>query len=159
MTTDKPSANMCVCFPNETSLANIPNVKWIDNRKDIFSVSVDAFTSIYAKDNYIDRFFDIYSKAEIGHLPRLYNGDVSTFERHLKETLDRITNANLKKIIHFLPIILDKLISLFLHPPVINNQLRTSNSNIIPKFLRVFFFRSEHQFELFGKYCQDCFKN
>ncbi|CAD5111868.1 DgyrCDS1134 [Dimorphilus gyrociliatus] len=123
MTTEKPSANLCICFPNESSLTNIPNVKWIDNRKEIFIVSINALTSVYAKDNYIDRFFDIYSKAENGLLPRLYNGDISTFERHLKETLYSVTNANLKKLIHFLPIVLNKLISLFLHPPVINGQL------------------------------------
>lgn len=124
MTTEKPSANLCVCFPNESSLTNVPNVKWIDNRKDVFSVSLNAFTSIYAKDNHVDRFFDIYSKAENGNLPRLYNGDISTFERHLKETLWGVTNASLKKLVHFLPIILEKLIRLFLRPPLINNQLR-----------------------------------
>ncbi|GFN96684.1 dedicator of cytokinesis protein 7-like [Plakobranchus ocellatus] len=99
----------------------IPNMKWVDNHKGVFNVSVKAVSSVFAQDEHIDRFMNLYTYVQEQKIPPRMN-EIG-FENELKRSIMDINNAKGENLMQFLPLILDKLINLMVRPPIIGGTV------------------------------------
>ncbi|BFY99508.1 hypothetical protein BsWGS_02548 [Bradybaena similaris] len=97
------------------------NIKWVDNHKGVFSVSVRAVSSIFAQDEHIDRFMNLYAAVQEMKIPPRMNE--IAFENELKRSIMDINSAKGETLVQFLSLILDRLISLMVRPPVIGGNI------------------------------------
>ncbi|GBM46681.1 Dedicator of cytokinesis protein 7 [Araneus ventricosus] len=106
-----------------TPFIQIPNTKWVDNHKGILNISIHAVSSVFPQDPHVDRFLNLCRMVEEGSIPARIAE--SSLEHELKTSMLEITSANdssLECLVHFLPLVLNKLIYLLIRPPIINGQ-------------------------------------
>ncbi|XP_059491152.1 dedicator of cytokinesis protein 7 isoform X2 [Neocloeon triangulifer] len=115
ITTEKPPSNYSYIPPD----VNLPNMKWLDNHKGIFSVFLEAESTVHTKDRYLDRFLYLSELAETGHVPRGIGE--ANLETELKMCLADLTHANTEPLVRFLPLILDKLVNLVVRSPAVGS--------------------------------------
>ena len=90
------------------------DIKWIDNRKQLFRVSLRPVSSITPQDMCVYNFFNFLEKIQ-----RL-NGEVDELE--LQQRLGDMHNVTLDSLISHLPIILNQLLKLFTLQTLNNNE-------------------------------------
>ena len=73
------------------------------------------------QDEYIDRFMNLYTSVQEQKTPSRMNE--MAFESELKHSIMCIDEAKGESLVQFLHLILDKLISLMVHPPVIGGNV------------------------------------
>lgn len=73
------------------------------------------------QDEHIDRFMNLYTSVQEQKLPARMNE--MGFENELKRSIMDINNAKGENLVQFLPLILDKLISLMVRPPLIGGTI------------------------------------
>ncbi|GFS94716.1 dedicator of cytokinesis protein 7 [Nephila pilipes] len=106
-----------------TPFIQIPNTKWVDNHKGIFNITLHAVSSVFPQDPHVDRFLNLCRMVEEGSIPARIAE--SSLEHELKTSMLEITSANdssLESLVHFIPLVLNKLIYLLIRPPIINGQ-------------------------------------
>ncbi|XP_055884538.1 dedicator of cytokinesis protein 7-like isoform X6 [Biomphalaria glabrata] len=112
-------------LPNGYSLhhpdTQVHSMKWVDNHKGVFFVSLKAVSSVFSQDEHIDRFMNLYTSVQEQKLPARMNE--MGFENELKRSIMDINNAKGENLVQFLPLILDKLISLMVRPPLIGGTI------------------------------------
>ncbi|KAI0241313.1 Dedicator of cytokinesis protein 7 [Lamellibrachia satsuma] len=96
-------------------------IKWVDNHKGLFNVSIQAVSSVHTLDSRLDRFLGLVNAAEEHKIPPRV-GEVN-FERELKHSLSELIYVDERPLIRFLPLLLDKLLHLLVRPPVIAGQV------------------------------------
>ncbi|GIY48085.1 dedicator of cytokinesis protein 7 [Caerostris extrusa] len=102
-----------------TPFIQIPNTKWVDNHKGIFNITLHAISSVFPQ----IAFLNLCRMVEEGSIPARIAE--SSLEHELKTSMLEITSANdssLESLVHFLPLVLNKLIYLLIRPPIINGQ-------------------------------------
>ncbi|RUS71322.1 hypothetical protein EGW08_020919, partial [Elysia chlorotica] len=114
---DKLPPNYSLYHPD----VQVTNMKWVDNHKGVFNVSVKAVSSVFAQDEHIDRFMNLYTYVQEQKIPPRMNE--ICFENELKRSIMDITNARGENLLQFLHLILDKLINLMVRPPVIGGNI------------------------------------
>ncbi|XP_074640781.1 dedicator of cytokinesis protein 7-like [Tubulanus polymorphus] len=118
VSTEKPPPSYSVIHPDQV---DSHSMKWVDGRKPIFTVSVEAASSIHTLDVSIDRFLLLCHTAEEFKVPPRLSAE--TFEAELKLSISNLLQAAGEPLVHFLHLILDKLILLIVRPPVIAGQV------------------------------------
>lgn len=113
---EKPPSSYSFLSPS----IQIPNTKWVDNHKGLFSVSVEAVSSIYTQDINLDHFIHLSTAIDEQNLPQRYSS--ANIENEFKTSILSISNAQLEPLVKFIPILLNRLIRLLVRPPVINNN-------------------------------------
>ncbi|XP_071439283.1 dedicator of cytokinesis protein 7 [Hetaerina americana] len=98
----------------------LPGTKWVDNHKGIFSVTLDATSSVHIQDRYLNRFLNLCSAIEEGNIPPRIGE--TNIENELKNSILDLKHAKLEPLVKFLPLIFDKLIYLMVKPPIIGGQ-------------------------------------
>lgn len=101
--------------------AQLPQIKWVDNKKGVFTVNIRAISSVHAQDEHIDRFMHLWNFVHEQKLPPRMNDN--GFENELKRSIMDLVNARGEALVQFLHLILDKLISLLVRPPVIGGNI------------------------------------
>ncbi|PVD22808.1 hypothetical protein C0Q70_16064 [Pomacea canaliculata] len=101
--------------------AQLSNMKWVDNHKGVFTVSIKAVSSVHAQDEHIDHFMNLCNYVHDQKLPPRMN-EIG-FENELKRSIMDIVNGEGEALVQFLHLILDKLISLMVRPPVIGGNV------------------------------------
>ncbi|XP_076463063.1 dedicator of cytokinesis protein 7-like isoform X1 [Babylonia areolata] len=100
--------------------AQLPNMKWVDNHKGVFTVNIKAVSSVHAQDEHIDRFMHLWNYVQEQKLPPRMSEN--GFENELKRSIIDIVNARGEALVQFIHLILDKLICLMVRPPVIGGN-------------------------------------
>ncbi|KAK3532757.1 hypothetical protein QTP86_028126 [Hemibagrus guttatus] len=119
---EKPPASYSVLTPD----VQLPGMKWVDNHKGVFNVEVTAASSVHTQDAYLDKFFTLVYVLEEYSFPfRLKDVIISeaNVEAELKSTMAAMKGAQLDTCVRFLHQLLNKLILLIVHPPIIAGQI------------------------------------
>ncbi|XP_040264246.1 dedicator of cytokinesis protein 7 isoform X3 [Bufo bufo] len=104
----------------------LPGMKWVDNHKGVFNVEVVSVSSVHTQDSYLDKFFALVHALD-EHMFPVRIGDLriveNNLESELKSSILGLNSAQLEPVVHFLHLLLDKLILLVVRPPVIAGQI------------------------------------
>lgn len=113
---ERPPSNYSFITPD----VMLPGTKWVDNHKSIFTVVLEAVSSIHTQDMYLDHFLNLCSSLEQGHIPQRMQE--SSVEGELKTSIMNLTQAKIEPLTKFLPLILDKLIALMVKPITVGSM-------------------------------------
>ncbi|VDK44685.1 unnamed protein product [Anisakis simplex] len=91
---------------------NLPNVKWLDAHKPLFSVSIQAITTVHTQDQHLDAFLFAYQS-----LSSTDKKSPPVGETELKNAIRSVIKARPEPMVAFLYVILDKLLALIANPP------------------------------------------
>ncbi|XP_047664248.1 dedicator of cytokinesis protein 7-like isoform X1 [Tachysurus fulvidraco] len=119
---EKPPASYSVLTPD----VQLPGMKWVDNHKGVFNVDVRAASSVHTQDPHLDKFFSLVYVLEEYSFPFRLKDVIITeanVEAELKATMAAMKGALLDTCVRFLHQLLNKLILLIVHPPVIAGQI------------------------------------
>lgn len=98
----------------------LPGTKWLDNHRSVFTVHIDAVTSVHTLNAYLDRFINLCEYLESRKIPPRIGE--SNIEREMKKALLDIEKSELEPLVKNLVLILDKLIELLSTMYKIGNQ-------------------------------------
>lgn len=125
---DAPTAGYSFLTPCTDSL---PNVKWIDNHKPLFVVHLDSYSSIFAQDAHVDRFFRITSSLDSqAHMASYLHS--ANFYEEFSRAISGLANANTDSLVKFVHLILNRLIQLMVRPPQIFSNQKSIPSSMKP---------------------------
>ncbi|KAK8766565.1 hypothetical protein V5799_006661 [Amblyomma americanum] len=114
---EQPPASYSFLSPS----VQIPGTKWVDGHKGLFDISLQAVSTVHPQDEHLDRFFQLCTAVECGHVPqRLLNGE--TAETMLRASLMELVRCKPGPLVRFLPTILDALVRLLVQPPRLGGQ-------------------------------------
>ncbi|XP_066298679.1 dedicator of cytokinesis protein 7-like isoform X4 [Branchiostoma lanceolatum] len=129
---EKPPQSYSMLSPDSFSKPNIgvqlPGMKWVDGHKGLFTVTLHASSSVHTQDPFLDKFLSLCHAVEDTNrvLPTRI-GEVriqeSNLEQELKNSVQALSQAQPEPLVTFLYLILDKLISLIVRPPIIAGQI------------------------------------
>lgn len=103
---EEPPENYSFIPPN----VQLPGTKWLDNHRPVFSVSIDAVTSVHTLNPYLDKFIILCEYLETRKVPpRIGEGNM---EREMKKALSEIHLSEIEPLIKHLPMLMDKLLEL-----------------------------------------------
>lgn len=88
----------------------LPGIKWLDNHRPVFTVTVEAVTSAHTLNPYLDRFFNLCECIESRKIPPRIGE--SNIEKEMKKALKEIQLSDLEHLVKNLTVTLDKLIEL-----------------------------------------------
>ncbi|KAG8535533.1 hypothetical protein GDO81_028337, partial [Engystomops pustulosus] len=101
-------------------------MKWVDNHKGVFNVEVVSVSSVHTQDSSLDKFFALVHALD-EHMFPVRIGDMrimeNNLESELKSSILALSSAQLEPVLHFLHLLLDKLILLVVRPPLIAGQI------------------------------------
>ncbi|XP_071985079.1 dedicator of cytokinesis protein 7 isoform X15 [Engystomops pustulosus] len=104
----------------------LPGMKWVDNHKGVFNVEVVSVSSVHTQDSSLDKFFALVHALD-EHMFPVRIGDMrimeNNLESELKSSILALSSAQLEPVLHFLHLLLDKLILLVVRPPLIAGQI------------------------------------
>lgn len=98
--TDTPPSQYFLMHPD----VQLPNMRWVDNHKGLFNISLDPISTIHTLDENLDRFIEGVAGVE-GH-------------EDLTRALTFLSSAKVRSLVEFMHVVLNKLIKLMLSPPV-----------------------------------------
>ncbi|XP_072532651.1 dedicator of cytokinesis protein 7 isoform X4 [Salminus brasiliensis] len=119
---EKPPPSYSVLTPD----VQLPGMKWVDNHKGVFNVEVTAASSVHTQDPHLDKFFTLVYVLEEYSFPFRLKDVIITeanVEAELKASMAALKGALLDTCVRFLHQLLNKLILLIVHPPVIAGQI------------------------------------
>lgn len=91
--------------------------KWIDNKKCIFNVEIEAISSVHTENAELDTFLSKTAGLQLGQKPaRVADKDM---EGDLVKCLKDVGKARPESLVSFLPLVLDKLLLLMVKPPTV----------------------------------------
>lgn len=98
----------------------LPGTKWLDNHRPVFTVTVDAVTSVHTLNAYLDRFINLCEYIESRKIPPRIGE--TNIEREMKKACLEIQLSELEPLVKNLTVIMDKLIELLVTMYKIGNQ-------------------------------------
>uniref|UniRef100_A0A7M5X2J4 Dedicator of cytokinesis protein 7 n=2 Tax=Clytia hemisphaerica TaxID=252671 RepID=A0A7M5X2J4_9CNID len=101
----------------------LPNMKWVDGHKPVFSCSLHTESSVHPQDFYLHRFFKLCHSLE-GRLQNTSNkSQESNMEANLHKYIKDLEKAQLEPLVRFLHLVLDKLFTLLVRPTAISGTV------------------------------------
>ncbi|CAD7079957.1 unnamed protein product [Hermetia illucens] len=100
---------------------HLPGTKWLDNHRPVFSIVIDAVTSVHTLDDQLDKFIYLCENVEKNNVPA-HIGE-GNMEAEMKSCLQNIRRANRESLVKNLPVILDKLIEFLVTTYKVGSQL------------------------------------
>ncbi|KAJ0181570.1 hypothetical protein K1T71_002292 [Dendrolimus kikuchii] len=113
---EEPPPNYSYIFPDVL----LPGTRWIDNHKPIFSIVLDAHTTVHPLDGYIERFAMACEAVQEGNIPPRIG--LANMEAELRTSISELPTANVEVLARYLPVVLDKLLHLLVAPPSLASQ-------------------------------------
>lgn len=110
-----------------TPFIQIPNTKWVDNHKEVFTVTVEAETSIHTQDACLDNFLQLATCIEEENIPIRYQNNI---EYEFRKSILSIWESSVEPLVKFFPIIMNKLVRLLVRPPVVSGATLNTSQNI-----------------------------
>uniref|UniRef100_A0A1Q3G270 Putative ph domain-containing protein n=1 Tax=Culex tarsalis TaxID=7177 RepID=A0A1Q3G270_CULTA len=126
----------------------LPGTKWLDNHRPVFSVTLDAVTSVHAMDDFIDKFIYLCECLDQRKVPpRIGEGNM---EREFKKTLQELQCADQEKLVKNLQLILDKLVELLVTTYRIGGEALSLGQTVFETICqisdKIFFLQSEERY-------------
>ncbi|XP_039439015.1 dedicator of cytokinesis protein 7 [Culex pipiens pallens] len=126
----------------------LPGTKWLDNHRPVFSVTLDAVTSVHAMDDFIDKFIYLCECLDQRKVPpRIGEGNM---EREFKKTLQELQSADQEKLVKNLQLILDKLVELLVTTYRIGGEALSLGQTVFETICqisdKIFFLQSEERY-------------
>lgn len=90
----------------------LPGTKWLDNHRPVFTVTIDAVTSVHTLNPYLDRFFNLCEYIASRKIPPRIGE--SNIEKEMRKALKEIQLSDLEHLVKNLTVTLDKLIELLI---------------------------------------------
>ncbi|KAJ3603775.1 hypothetical protein NHX12_028516 [Muraenolepis orangiensis] len=104
----------------------VPPVKWMDNHRTLFTVDIQAVSSVHPQDNHLERFFTLCRALEGGATFPLRVREEkipeNKLEQELKLSIVSLSSSGLEPLVLYLHLLLDKLFTLVMQPMVIAGQ-------------------------------------
>ncbi|KAK1801285.1 hypothetical protein P4O66_022961, partial [Electrophorus voltai] len=104
----------------------VPPVKWMESHKGLFSLELQAVSSVHTQDGYLERFFALCHALEGKAMFPIRVGEEKVpehkLEHELKLSIISLSAAALEPLVLFLHLVLDKLFHLIMQPMVIAGQ-------------------------------------
>jgi hypothetical protein len=107
---------------------NLPGLRWCDNHKSLFTVVLDAHSTIYTDDQYLCKFFYLVQCLENKKIPT-HIGSETNFEKELKKSFHDLQSADLNALVKNLQLVMDKLIELLVKSHKIGTHTFSIHSN------------------------------
>ncbi|XP_055333628.1 dedicator of cytokinesis protein 7-like isoform X2 [Paramacrobiotus metropolitanus] len=114
---EKPSASYSRINPD----VQLPNTKWLDNHKGLFNVTIRPVSTIHTGDVRLERFLNLCSFIDSARIPN-YIGE-SNIENNLRDAIQDLEMATREPLIRFLNVIIEKLLTLIVKPPLVHGQI------------------------------------
>ncbi|CAG9567548.1 unnamed protein product [Danaus chrysippus] len=118
---EEPPPNYSYIFPDVL----LPGTRWIDNHKPIFTVALDAHTTVHPQDGYIERFAMACEAVQEGNIPPRIG--LANMEAELRASISELPTANVESLSRYLPVVCDKLLSLLVAPPTLSGAAAPLN--------------------------------
>ncbi|NWY01652.1 DOCK8 protein, partial [Nothoprocta ornata] len=122
---DKLPAHYSIHSPEKVP-SQTPPVKWVEGHKGVFSVEVQAVSSVHAQDNHLEKFFTLCHSLEsqVTFPIRVMDQKITeaALEHELKLSIIWLNSSRLEPLVLFLHLVLDKLFQLAVQPMVIAGQ-------------------------------------
>ncbi|NWW06375.1 DOCK8 protein, partial [Oreocharis arfaki] len=103
-----------------------PPIKWVEGHKGVFTVEVQAVSSVHTQDNHLEKFFTLCHSLEsqVTFPIRLMDQKITeaSLEHELKLSIICLNSSRLEPLVLFLHLVLDKLFQLAVQPMVIAGQ-------------------------------------
>lgn len=103
---EKPPENCSYIPPN----VQLPGIKWLDNHRPVFTVTIDAVTSLHTLNPSLNRFINLCEYLESRTIPPRI--EELNIEREMEKALLEIQQSELEPLVKNLFVILDKLVEL-----------------------------------------------
>ncbi|XP_068621586.1 dedicator of cytokinesis protein 7 [Battus philenor] len=113
---EEPPPNYSYIFPDVL----LPGTRWIDNHKPIFSICLDAHTTVHPLDGYIERFAMACEAVQEGNIPPRIG--LANMEAELRASISELPTANVEVLARYLPVVCDKLLQLLAAAPILAGQ-------------------------------------
>uniref|UniRef100_A0AAY5F4T4 Dedicator of cytokinesis 8 n=1 Tax=Electrophorus electricus TaxID=8005 RepID=A0AAY5F4T4_ELEEL len=101
-------------------------VRWMESHKGLFSLELQAVSSVHTQDSYLERFFALCHALEGKAMFPIRVGEEKVpehkLEHELKLSIISLSAAALEPLVLFLHLVLDKLFHLIMQPMVIAGQ-------------------------------------
>ncbi|KAK0422809.1 hypothetical protein QR680_007798 [Steinernema hermaphroditum] len=91
---------------------NLPNIKWLDGHKPLFSVSLRALSTVHTQDSHLDHFLKAFHS-----LSSTNKKMRRVTEPELKAAIQSVAKARPQPMVSFLYVIMDKLLALIVSTP------------------------------------------
>ncbi|NXB71894.1 DOCK8 protein, partial [Donacobius atricapilla] len=103
-----------------------PPIKWVEGHKGVFTVEVQAVSSVHTQDNHLEKFFTLCHSLEsqVTFPIRVMDQKITeaSLEHELKLSIINLNSSRLEPLVLFLHLVLDKLFQLAVQPMVIAGQ-------------------------------------
>uniref|UniRef100_A0A1B0BZM0 Dedicator of cytokinesis protein 7 n=1 Tax=Glossina palpalis gambiensis TaxID=67801 RepID=A0A1B0BZM0_9MUSC len=119
-----PPENYSFIPPN----VHLPGTKWLDNHRPVFTITIEAVTSVHTLDAYLDRFFLMCEYLDSRKIPARIGE--ANMENEMKKCLLDIANAEREHLVKNLHLVLDKLIELLITTYKIGGQTLSLGSTV-----------------------------
>ncbi|CCD71357.1 C2 DOCK-type domain-containing protein [Caenorhabditis elegans] len=110
----------------------LPNLKWVDNHKPIFSCSTEVISSVHAQDEFLENFL-----AGVASLSSNDPRKPPVGETQLIRSLEGLCKTEPKKLIAFIHFIMSRLLFLIANPPY-SDELSMKAFEYIGELLKLF---------------------
>lgn len=110
-----------------TPFIQIPNTKWVDNHKEVFTVAVEAESSVHTQDPALDHFLQLATCIEEDNIPIRYQ---NTIEHEFRKSILGIQDSQIEPLVKFFPVIMNKLVKLLVRPPFVAGHQMNTNQNV-----------------------------
>ncbi|XP_028174738.1 dedicator of cytokinesis protein 7-like [Ostrinia furnacalis] len=110
---EEPPPNYSYIFPDVL----LPGTRWIDNHKPIFSIALDAHTTVHPLDGYIERFAMACEAVQEGNIPPRIG--LANMEAELRASIAELPTASVEALAAYLPVALDRLLRLLAAAPAL----------------------------------------
>lgn len=98
----------------------LPGTKWLDNHRPVFTVTIDAVTSVHTLNSHLDQFLNLCECLENKKIPPRIGE--ANMEKEMKRSLNEIKSSELEPLVKNLTVVLDKLIELLITTYKIGGQ-------------------------------------
>lgn len=106
----------------------LPGTKWLDNHRPVFSVSVEAHSTVHTLNPYLDKFIVLCEYLASRKVPpRIGEGNM---EREMRKALREIHLSDCEPLIKHLPVIMDKLLELMVTTYKVGGETLTMESTV-----------------------------
>lgn len=114
---EAPSAGYSFLSPT-TGDSLGPGFKWIDSHRPLFTVHLEAYSSIFAQDAAVDRFFRISASLDSqAHVASYLHS--ANFVEEFSRAISGLVGAGTDSLVKFVHLILNRLLLLMVRPPQI----------------------------------------
>uniref|UniRef100_H2Y8Y5 DOCKER domain-containing protein n=1 Tax=Ciona savignyi TaxID=51511 RepID=H2Y8Y5_CIOSA len=123
----------------------IPGVKWVDGHKPVFGITLQSVSTVHILDQHLGQFFhlcDIIDSPNVSpHNLKLMDGSrINDLEQELQRyVISMASETQLSSLVKYLYVVLDKLISMLVRPPVVGGQTVNMGQTCFEAISRILF--------------------